>query len=847
MSYILKNTSGLVNTRITDTGRLKLSQGNFNISYFQIGDSEVSYNELPNTYNQFNSVVLEPSFNSQNSAGIPESNKQNVKYPYYVDDNNSNTYGIPFMDSVIEPVYNRAPLRGFFTGNTTASTINYSAFTGSKYVVTSNYIVDMATLNGTNQIKIIYDVCDPTNTRTPNVGDFITIYYDGLGKLDCSCYDLPTPTPTATIGTTPTLTNTPTASNTNYNPCASPTPTPTPSATPCLTPSSRPVCPLPPDPSCVKPAHSCFPILTYRIIDICEDNVTLDRPTPNYVGLSTFCFGRVLVYPPNMTTIYDSITPRPHWADDVINYESICDIDQFDVKIWNMNIPWTESPAGLRSTEFEDYTYFGSIDYIGSKEYFGYNSTSGQTDTSYTYYYNSFDEIVQVKPEEQKAIAIIHYTNQTIDFFYGEKFALEPYDNSNPDDTTGQARNFKLHIPTLMWHKNPECCYGQTFWVDPPGFDGKDLFQVQHIKSTKNSDMNQPGIRYYHLWDTNANADGLPSRIGKVFPDSKLIIIDDEEIIAALSYKSNRNWTLTAPQVSLITPNTCGLTTATTNGILTGNGETMYVTYRLSNPSNFTNSLHSNYYSKIVGNNNDCNPDTSKNVAVRFGAEFKCLTQPSYNPITTTSTTYSPLTTTTTYYPITTTTTFHPLTTTTTTLCPTVCDTPNGFFATTFQVIAQKVVTGQRPDPSKWKVIDYTSSLSTTTVNGYITEDGLTGTTFVITPDLYNNAPYYNLNNYIPLTPLGNTSQKLNFGDEYFFYGAFESDIQATIYEMRYKVNLSFAEFQTTTNPTWKKGGNSYITEIALLDSNKDVMVISKMQSPVLRQGIQQFVVKLDL
>jgi len=65
MSYILKNTSGLVNTRITDTGRLKLSQGNFNISYFQIGDSEVSYNELPNTYNQSNSVVLEPSFNIQ--------------------------------------------------------------------------------------------------------------------------------------------------------------------------------------------------------------------------------------------------------------------------------------------------------------------------------------------------------------------------------------------------------------------------------------------------------------------------------------------------------------------------------------------------------------------------------------------------------------------------------------------------------------------------------------------------------------------------------------------------------------------------------------------------------------
>jgi hypothetical protein len=69
------------------------------------------------------------------------------------------------------------------------------------------------------------------------------------------------------------------------------------------------------------------------------------------------------------------------------------------------------------------------------------------------------------------------------------------------------------------------------------------------------------------------------------------------------------------------------------------------VTYRLSNPYNFTNSLHSNYYSKITGNNNDCNPDTSKNVAVRFGAEFGCLVVPGYNPVTTT-TTYSPLTTT---------------------------------------------------------------------------------------------------------------------------------------------------------------------------------------------------------
>ena len=65
MSYILKNTSGLVNTRVTDTGRQKLSQGNFKISYFQIGDSEVSYDKTPLNYNQPNSFVLEPPFNTQ--------------------------------------------------------------------------------------------------------------------------------------------------------------------------------------------------------------------------------------------------------------------------------------------------------------------------------------------------------------------------------------------------------------------------------------------------------------------------------------------------------------------------------------------------------------------------------------------------------------------------------------------------------------------------------------------------------------------------------------------------------------------------------------------------------------
>ena len=824
MAYIIKNTSGLVNTRVTDTGRQRLSEGNFRITYFALGDSEVSYNKLPDTYNQTNTVVLEPEFNSQNSSGVPESNRQYIKYPYLVDEGQTNIYGIPFMDSGIESVYNRAAMRGFFTGNTTASTINWKALVNNSYVITPNYVVNMSTLTGTNEITVQRMDCNSQNDNTPSVGDFITIYYDGRAETDCSCSNLPTPTPTASVGQTPTPT--PTPSTTASIPCASATPTPTPTHTPCLTPSNTPQCPLPPAPDCNKDVISCFSILTYRIVAVCGNALTLDRSTPDFTDLSIDCWARTLIYPPQMVPLYDSFTPEPHWSQSVIDFESVCDTDQFDVKIWNMNIPWTESPAGLNSSTYQDYTKFGSINYIGQKEYFGYTTSSAQTSTDSVYYYNSFGEKKVVTPEEQKAIAIIHYTNQTIDFFYGEKFALEPYDTQNPENTQGQARNFKLHIPTLMWHKNPECCYGQTFWVDPPGFDGKNLFQVQYIKSSISENMNQPGLRYYNLWDTFAQPNGLPSRIGKVFPDSKLIIIDDEEIVAALSYKSNRNWTLPAPQVSLITPNTGGVSNST--GVLTGGNETLWITYRLSNTNTFTNSLHSNYYTSVVGTANVCTPDTPQNVAVRFGGEFNCLVQPGFTPTTTTTTTSQ-----------------EPYVTTTTTSCPT-CTVPAGFYATEFQVLAQKTELGQRPDPTQWRLIDFTSQISDLFLNGYVTQQSLTATTFIVTAENYSSAPYYNLNNYVELVQNGATGQQLNFGDEYYFYGSLETDIQATIYEMKYKINLSFNEFLVSQNPTWTPGTASYVTEIALLDENQDILVMSKLQSPVLRQGIQQYVVKLD-
>ena len=742
MAYIIKDTSGLINTRLTDAGRQNLSQGNFNISYFQIGDSEVNYTVVPN-YNQTRNNILMPAFNAQNTTAVPQKNKQNVKYPYYVQGSTGGTYGIPFMDSNYQLLYNYAGIKGFFTG----STGDWSAQISSAYTITSNYWVsNMLTFSGQTSIDISLDmsICSPSS-GTPSVNDFVTIIFDGIG----SCSDI-----------------------------------------------------------------GSYPILTYKIQDINPStgtsatttyNLTLDRALPDYTPFftGTTYAARVLIYPSGMTQLYDSVTPASYWETFDTNLETSSTITVRDnTVVWNMNIPWSVSPAGVSSTLYEDYTTYNSVTYLGTKEYLGYQEPSGQTLTSNNsvYYYNSFNEGVVVPPAQQKAIAIIHYTNQDIDNVYGEKFATNPYDPQNPNDNIGLARHFKLSIPTLMWHKSTGGTIGQTFYIDPPTLNlSSNAIGVKYVTSSKNLDMNDPGIRYYDLWDDNVNSvTGLPNRVGKVFPDQEIVVIDDDEIIAAMSYKANRNWTLPAPKLSLLTPNTCFTNGSSAVGLMSGSTQKLWVTYRMDSTTGFTNSLHCNYYSTIYGPSVDCN-SSEQNVAVRFGDEFPFLT----------------------------------------------LGTLNGYSADSLKLLCQLIEGESQPSPTGWREIDVTDQLSATTIDGYLTVSGITGTTFQIDYDSYNVAPIYDLSDYIDIPTIGETDV-LNFGDEYYFYGNIETDISATIYEMRYLINLGRNQFTNTSNPTWTSGTTSYFTEIGLYDSNKDLVVVSKFQSPQLRQGIQQLVVKLD-
>lgn len=726
MGYIIKDTQGLVITRLTDIGRRKISQGNFNISYFQIGDSEINYTAVTD-YNQADAMILEPAYNAQNNVGVPQSTKNNVKYPYYLQGTSGVTYGIPYQASSVAEVYNTASLAGMFiTGDTC-----YLPRVTTPYVINSQYTSDFSSFNGSSSnVTLTNNPCDGSADGTPSAGNFVAIYMVGNETDLCGCFD------------------------------------------------------------------AFHPILTYRVVSFAGNSLTVDRPLPDLQNLGYSSTVRYFFYYGDITG-YDLPTPENYWTNSVINFESVCYPESGYVEIWNMNIPWSENPAGFGASNVP-YTQFGSVNYLGTKEYYGYQNSSGQIDTSGTSYYNSFGEEIIVTPEEQKAVAIVHYTNNTVINFFGEKFATEAYDSENPG-ATGQARNFRITFPWLIWHKNTNCRDQTSFYIDPPGFDGQDLLTPYYIQSTRNTDMNNPGIRYFHLYDTNANSvTGRPNRVGKVFPDDRVIVFDDEEIVAAMTYATNRNFTLPAPRIGLVVPGSCD---GGVDGVLDNETETLWITYGFGGP---WQGMHCNYYQHISGIS--AATQVTMNVTVTFGGDFSandCMTQGTFF----------------------------------------------GYSANQFFVLAQKITDGSpRPDPTQWRLIDFTQFLNDNGYvdgSGFIDPVGMESLNFTISNNNYDSAPLYDITQFLFL-PSSENDSEVNFGDEFYFYGEIQTDIEATIYEMRYLINLPNNQFVNSSNPTWTSDYDPYMSEIALYDSDKNLMVLSKFQSPQIREGIQQVAVKLD-
>lgn len=529
--------------------------------------------------------------------------------------------------------------------------------------------------------------------------------------------------------------------------------------------------------------------LVYKIVSISTNEITLDRNMPNLSGETGYaqviCNNCNLEYP---ETPVESAVCSPIPVDN---------LDQHDP--WSLEVVWTQKPAGLDSSAYQDSIDESLSGYTGTqfaslKEYLGYTSTSGQTFTNLTggtitnptSYVNSFDERIDVTPEDQRCIAVIHYSelgdivNDPERFFKYDDYigssTVDEYEINGEE--ISDVDYFEVYIPFMFYHRNTGTTIGATFTMDTVDY---------YVSSSKNNKPNTNNVKFRFLLDEQGN------RVGKVFVDKKIIVFDDQELVAILDYKANRKWTLSAPRFSTVPvdlPTFYDLTPVIQSG------ETAWVTYLFQNTADtYKNGMHCNYYGKIVGR-------SEANIGFKFDTgDLKYLSTTSHF---------------------------------------------TGFTANKFFALVQVTDTGEQPSTDSWKLVELTSQISGHTVGNSISATNMCGYQFVITGDMYDSAGYYDIERFLGDLPSNIQTTLPQFGDTQPFPGAIKMTRATDIEVLNFMVNLPSAQFLESQNPTYTTGQNKRITEVALLNQNKEPLVMAKTAKPIIRTGNQVFSVKLD-
>ena len=234
------------------------------------------------------------------------------------------------------------------------------------------------------------------------------------------------------------------------------------------------------------------PFLMYQIVSIDSGSlgsglvtVTVDRNLPDFISYSATTKVGAMIYYNQITysggTILNDLS-TDYLNESVLSFLENSQCPTVIFPFWNMSIIFTEEIAGVSGgTENRKYTQFNSKTYGGFVSY------------------------IQSQVPVYKKLGVIHYTNQSPANVYAEGF---------------YQSTAKLIIPTIMWHKSS----GTTLGVTLTAGDDYTLVNL--------------GIHYYDLIDESGNI------VGKIFDELKMFLIEDQEMLNAMSYKSNRSWTL---------------------------------------------------------------------------------------------------------------------------------------------------------------------------------------------------------------------------------------------------------------------------------------------------------------
>lgn len=229
------------------------------------------------------------------------------------------------------------------------------------------------------------------------------------------------------------------------------------------------------------------PVLFYKIEEVIsgslfDDNliVRVDRNLPDFNNYTGNNRSGVVVYRANIDVNIGATYSTDFIEDAVFSFIENYNLPTKEIPFWNMSIIFTRNIAGVLDS---------------NKLLSQYNSSK----------YAGFVNYIQNYSKVYDNLGIIHYTNASPANIYGEAFFY-----NTP----------KLYLPTIMWHKD----------------NGKMGLTLSSGNEYKNLDgLN---IRYYDLIDDNGYV------VGKVFNGLKMFVVEDQELLMAMSYKSNRNWTL---------------------------------------------------------------------------------------------------------------------------------------------------------------------------------------------------------------------------------------------------------------------------------------------------------------
>ena len=521
---------------------------------------------------------------------------------------------------------------------------------------------------------------------------------------------------------------------------------------------------------------------TYNITSISGSTIKVDRVLPTLNPYSgTIITYYVLPGGDNPTDDYygaNSLTA--YWNSGTLSFDSSCDICNENIPVWNMNNVWTENPAGLYKdspVNYHEHNLFGSEQFAGSKQYLSYNENLTCNTNDATSVCGTDTPISYIDPYK-KSISILHYSNSCISNFYGEQFYV--------DQETGKLLN--LDIP-VMWHRRNDVgtASGTTLGM---------RFTSDTIKKTLSTNND---VEYYDLIEFSGMSVSptMPLVVGRVFPQLKIVVIDNEELVAAMSYKSNRNFTLPDLAAELVTP---------VNGNCTGvlkAGETLFMTYWLDNvgtgttgTTNVTTPILPCQRYTVLDNK------TSSDKDIQFRLDnvdhlpyMRKREDSNYDGY--------------------------------------------GYFSDSFKVLAQVINrnTQNRPTPSEWKVIDFTSTNITgnsgETINPLLFENQNSNTTgFILTGSLYTGGTQFNLGQSLDMSSASYYG-KMTFGDERLFYGNLRTHIAATIYKSLFNITIDGATIFSSSNTTFDLGLDRYVSEIGILDNNNNLVLVGKLSRPI--------------